>query len=291
MNKLFDIPLKIITTIILVVAVWETQSHNYYVFLHWFVFLCSIYFAYRTKDVVGIWGIRFSVIFFSASAILFNPFMQFAFSKTTWRIIDMVLIVGLLVLLNIKEYVESLSQQEKLIYNLTKQCTFGVVALIVAILFMSYLNNNINPYHEYQLITNSKIANGFITNVEEHEDEIPDSDLHSGGSVIVDIYDYNFTTEDGKVINDRSDDLGYMKNFQGSSLPIQVEYLANNPKINRVKGETRQCKSLGEFVFRQIVLGGILLIIFCGIGYVIIKNGIQDYLTERKKLNAKLEIL
>lgn len=285
MNKLFDILLRIITATILGVAVWTTQSHNYYVFLHWFIFISSIYFAYRTKDIVGIWGIRFSVIFFSVSAILFNPFMQFTFPKTTWRIIDMVLIADILLFLKIKEYAESLSQKGKLIYNLIKQCTFGITAMIAAIWFLSY-NINANPYHEYQLITESKIANGFITNVEEYKDEVDIPDAQGGGSepVTIDIYDYNFTTQDGKVIKDRSSDLGYMKNFKNKPLPIQVEYLPDNPKINRVKDETSQCKTLGEFIWRKLGLGGLLLITFCSIGFAMIRNAIKEYITERKKL-------
>ena len=285
MNKLFDILLRILTATILVVAVWTTQSHNYYVFLHWFIFLCSIYFAYRTKDVVGVWGIRFGVLFFSATAILFNPFMQFAFPKPTWRIIDMVLIADLLLFLKVKEYAESLSQKGKLIYNLTKQCIYGVAALVVAIWFVSYMVK-VNPYHEYQLITNSKIANGFITNVEEYEDEVEAPEAQGGGSamVTVDIYDYNFTTQDGKVINDRSSDLGYMQDFKSKPLPIQVEYLPDNPKINRVKDETSQCKTLGEFIWRKLGLGGLLLIMFCSIGYTLIKNGIKEFVVERKKI-------
>jgi|GEM_PF-4062321 len=94
------------------------------------------------------------------------------------------------------------------------------------------------------------------------------------------IYDYNFTTQDGKVINDISSDLGYMPYFKIRPLPILVEYLPDNPEINRIKDETSQCKKLGEFIWRKLGHSGLLLIVFYSIGYEMVKHWIKDFFTE-----------
>lgn len=285
MNKFFYILLKLATIVVLVVAATTKQHYNYYTFVHWYIFATSIYLAVKSREN----GI-FTIVLFSAFAILFNPFREFIFSKHIWGIID--LIVSALILLTIdwKGYKESLSPERKLIYNLSKQCIYGVAALIASIWFVSY-SIKVNPYYEYQLITKSKIANGFITKVEEHKDEIDIPDAQGGGSemVTVDSYDYNFTTQDGKVINARSSDLGYMPNFKNEPLPIRVEYLPYNPRINRVKDETSECKTLGEFIWKRLGLGGLLIVVFCSIGFVMIRNGIKEFVTERKKLTANFQ--
>ncbi len=180
-------------------------------------------------------------------------------------------------------------QQRKLILNLIKNCFWGVLALIAALWFVRYLIQ-VNPYYEYMLITKSKIAIGFITNVDEYEDEVEIPDYQGGGSemVTVDNYGYTFTTQDGKVINDRSSDLGYMKEFKGKPLSIQVEYLPNKPEINRVKDKTNQCKTIGEFIWRRLGLGLFLLVIFLSIGFELIRKAIKDYLKESRALIASL---
>lgn len=282
MSKHFETLLKLAVIVILVVAATTSQHYNYYVFLHWSVFITSIYFAFKSRND----GYP-AIIFFIAAAVLFNPIKEFLFHKETWTIIDFVISALLLLTIDWKGNRESLSPREKLVYELVKQCIYGALALVAAFCIISYLFA-VNPYHEYLLITKSKIADGFITKVDEYEDDVVVPDSQGGGSeeAFTDNYHYTFTTADGKIFNDQSSDIGYMKDFNNEPLSIKVEYLPSNPKINRVKDETNQCKTIGEFIWRRLVFGFLLLIGILVIEIEITGKAIKKYLAEDKKLNA-----
>ena len=181
------------------------------------------------------------------------------------------------------------SLKHKPLFNLIKNCFWGVVAISVAFWIVSYAMK-VNPYHEYLLITKGITANGFITKAEEYEDEVDIPDAQGGGSEAVTkvYYEYDFTTEAGKIINGRSSELEGIQDFKGKPIPIQVEYLKDNPDINRVKDATSQCKTIGEFIWRRICLGTLLLLMFSAFGLYMIRRGIKDYLgTKRKISNAE----
>ena len=290
MNKHFDTLLKLGIIVILIVAATTKQHYNYYTFVHWSVFISSIYFAYKSKQQIGIYGIRFFLIFFFAFAILFNPFIAFDFRVTTWRIIDIIVCLLIAITLDWKEYIASLSARHKLRYLLVKGCIWGVVAVVAAVWFVIGLIK-VNPFDEYLLITKGLITNGFITNAEEYEDEVYIPDSQGGGSETVTnvYYKYQFTTQDGRTITDVSSELGGIEDFKGKQIPIQVEYLRNDPKVNRVKDATNQCITLGEFIWRRILLCGGILIWACSIGFFLIKNAIQKYLTASKELTGNIE--
>lgn len=84
MNKLTDILLKLGTVVVLIVAATTKQQFSFYTFVRWTVLATSIYFAYKSYDRKQI-GL---VIYFSITAILFNPFKPFWFQKETWHLID-----------------------------------------------------------------------------------------------------------------------------------------------------------------------------------------------------------
>jgi hypothetical protein len=71
---------------VLIIAATTKQEYSYYTFLRWLVLTTSIYFAYKTFDNKQI-GL---VIYFVATAILFNPFNKFWFQKDTWHLIDFI---------------------------------------------------------------------------------------------------------------------------------------------------------------------------------------------------------
>ena len=70
----------------LIIAATTKQEYSFYTFLRWLVMTTSIYFAYNTFDKKQI-GL---VIYFVATAILFNPFQKFWFQKNTWHLIDFI---------------------------------------------------------------------------------------------------------------------------------------------------------------------------------------------------------
>ncbi len=87
MNKLSDILLKLGTVVVLVVAATTNQQYSFYTFVRWAVLATSIYFAYKSYDRKQ-FGL---VIYFSITAILFNPFKPLWFQKETWHLIDWII--------------------------------------------------------------------------------------------------------------------------------------------------------------------------------------------------------
>ncbi len=281
MKKLFDIFLTLGTIIILLIAVLISQPNNFYIFLHWYIFLGSIYLIYRAKDVVGDYGIRFGVIFFCAIAIIFNPFIPFAFSKKTWRIIDLILIVisVYILFLSIEDYKDSLSQKGKIIFKLIKFC-FWNFALLFFIIWVFFYKIG-DPYHDFLLITKATTANGFIIGSREQEDDGEHDGI--GYQSFYVYYVYTFTTKDGKTIKDnaseRSPESGYLAEANVKPIPIEVEYIPSNPKINRIKGMTTQPTTIWGLIWRFGLLVFFLIITYFG-GIDDFRNTIKSYLRE-----------
>lgn len=104
MKKLFPIFPPLGAVIILFIGLFATVPHNYYLFLRWYIFLYSIYLFSKTKYLDSFLARPVGIFFCAAVAIIFNPVWPFAFSKMTWRKIDLalLLIFGFLLTIYIK---------------------------------------------------------------------------------------------------------------------------------------------------------------------------------------------
>ncbi|MDR3593829.1 DUF6804 family protein [Clostridium sp.] len=284
MNKLFDTLLKLGIIALLIISATTKQQYLYFNFVRWTVFIASIYFAYKSRQT----GIV-AVIFFCAFSILFNPFIPFSFRKEIWRLIDLIVSVLIAMTIDWGKYKESLSPRGKLVYNLIRNCFWGVVALVAVFWFIYSIIGN--PYNEYLLITQGITTNGFIIYSEEHED-VAEQEGRSAVQVYDVYYEYTFTTQDGKIIkshaSDRNSEPGYLHDANEKPIPIEVEYIPLNPEINRVKNMTNQCHTIAEFFWRKVGLGTLLLLIFLSYGFALIRGAIKKYLTESKKLNTNI---
>lgn len=278
MNRYFDTFLKLAVIVILVLAAITKQYYNYYAFVRWSVFISSIYLAYKSRQNGSV-----AIILFLAFAVLFNPFRIFMFRKGTWGVIDLIVAALILLTIDWKGHRESLTPKGKLIHKLVKDYILGIIALSVAVWF--YFNETGNPYHEFLLITNATTANGFIAYSEEQENTV---ETEGGSYEVYHVYyEYKFTTKEGMTIEDHgtttSPESGYLSEANHKAIPIVVEYISSNPQINRIKRMNTQCLTITEFIWRRIALAGLLLIVFCSIGFVMTKNAIKEYVTERKE--------
>ena len=197
MNKFFDTLLKFGLIAVLIVAATTKQQYNFYTFLHWTVFISSIYFVYRSRQT----GIL-SVIFFCILLILFNPFMPFAFRKEIWCLIDFIISALIALSIDWKSLSNSLSTKGNLLFNLVKNCFWGVIVLIVSFYFVIYLIGG-NPYYEYLLITGGTTTKGFVTDANESS-----SDSDTQGTIFSYNYTYYFVTSDGKKVNSSAQNNG-----------------------------------------------------------------------------------
>jgi len=88
LRKKIVVPI-IISSILLIIAVFPISEYGYYIFLRWVVFLSSVYVAYlffKIKRTNWEWVI---VII----AILFNPIIPVYLSKEIWQVIDIIVAI------------------------------------------------------------------------------------------------------------------------------------------------------------------------------------------------------
>jgi hypothetical protein len=125
-----------------------------------------------------------------------------------------------------------------------------------------------NPFDEYQLITNSRTANGFI--IDTQEDEVEDDE---GQSRWYHSYYYEFQTPDGNTFKETKEFRGQIEDeLEGikKPYPIKVEYLLKNPSINRMKGNGNT--TVFEWLWRKIGLGSLFLFMILSPGIFAIKK-------------------
>ena len=94
-NLVIDSLVKLFAIALLIIAVATSQEYSYYTFLRWTVMIISVYFIYKSYNNKQI-GL---VIFYIATALLFNPFKKVWFQRDTWQMIDILIAIIFLVTL------------------------------------------------------------------------------------------------------------------------------------------------------------------------------------------------
>lgn len=79
------VTVKVIVIAMLLLAVFADHEYSYYTLLRWVVCGCSVYFAFTAyvNKRIGI------LIFFVATALLFNPLIKVWLQKSTWHVVDL----------------------------------------------------------------------------------------------------------------------------------------------------------------------------------------------------------
>ena len=96
-----------------------------------------------------------------------------------------------------------------------------------------------NTINEYLLITHKTVvANGFIVKAEQIEDYVETNNDRTIEKTINFTFEYNFTLPTGKTITSFGSEVGplpdHLVNVETTPYPVEVEYLPNDPTINRV---------------------------------------------------------
>jgi hypothetical protein len=161
--------------------------------------------------------------------------------------------------------------------QLIKSILTGIVCLAIAFWFWHSLAGN--PFDEYALIRSSVIGKGYITKIEEYQDAIEEA----GREKIVPKYSYayEFKTQEGRLIKGLGNEGGHIPDsltyVNTIPFPINVEYLSKHPDVNRIIGLHSGCTSIGEWIWRKVLLGGLLLVVFLSVGTIVIKKAITEY--------------
>lgn len=148
-----------------------------------------------------------------------------------------------------------------------KAIIWGVLAILVAVWFVFHIAGN--PLKELALIRGAEIAKGTLVDVyeDEQEDErgrVHESDVGVYAYRVSDGRDFTVTTRDPR---------GQLEQLR------EVEFLPTNPAVSRIKGDG--CSTIVEFLWRKLLLGGVLLTLFVWPGVEILRSGIQGMMELR----------
>lgn len=209
----------------------------------------------------------------------------------TWFHIFIVIVTLLIIYLVINFIVDKFSPKNKIKINLIKSIIIGLAIPIVAV-WLWYNSSNNNPTNEYLLITQSKTTEGFITNAGEREEEVEPDNGPSGIKYSFS-YDYTFRLPNGKIISAYGVEDGSrlpddMHDLAIKPYKVEVQYLPDNPEVNRVKDFLWHNSTVYEWFRFNILLGVIILIVCSYFGYLIIKAGIKKYSMEMKKITSNI---
>lgn len=179
-----------------------------------------------------------------------------------------------------------LNEKRKIQFAFSKSIFLGIAFPIVAMYF--WFNSRGNPLNEYRLITNPTTAIGFINKIEQESDVVEYNDSRSAAEVYFYIYEYTFKLPNGSIILGggtlNGDIPEYLADVENKPYQVIVEYLSNNPNVNRVKGFSNAKTNVYEWFRYTLLVGVIVLIFFSSCGFIIIKSGLKEYRGGLQKL-------
>lgn len=188
-------------------------------------------------------------------------------------------IAALIVNLIINRLLYQLSEKRRIQYIFSKSLFLGIAIPIVAMWL--WFNSKGNPFNEYRLITNPTTAIGFINKVELESDVVDYNDSRSAAEVYFYLYEFTFKLPNGSIIHGggtlNGDIPENLADVENKPYQVIVEYLSNNPNVNRVKGFSNAKTNVYEWL-RYTFFGGIIVLMlssYCS--FIIIKSGLKEY--------------
>lgn len=181
-----------------------------------------------------------------------------------------------------------MSEKNEITFNLVKSILFGL-ALPIAFCWLFFDPKNINPIiDEYRLIAEDRITTiGIITKAKSFEDYVESNEGRTIQRVSGYEFSYTFSSnKDKKIISESFTYEELPNNKQISQIPFQVniEYLEEDPKINRIVGLNTNNKSLWDVLRKMLFLPLMLFIFCCYFAFKIIERGVNKYRIEIKEL-------
>lgn len=171
--------------------------------------------------------------------------------------------------------------------KLVKSILVGISIPIAA--FLIWLVSSSSPINDFNLITKSSIAKGQITSAKEETDVVETNDGRTSEQIYFYDYDYNFVLPNGKIIAAWGSEPGEIPEHlidMNEPFPVQVEYLADNPKVSRVKEMDSNDTTILQWIRHRMVIQTIIFLILCYWGYTFIRDGLKEYKSEKAKVNA-----
>jgi uncharacterized protein DUF3592 len=155
---------------------------------------------------------------------------------------------------------------------------WSFLLLLGAFCFWHYLVGN--PFDDLALIRRGHTVQGFIVDT---WDEPQNGD--EGGTQWLHGAIYKFRLPDGREFMQRTKDgSGRLKaEFRDlvEPVPIEVEYLPDNPDVSRIKGEGSS--NLFDWLWRKVGLSSLLLALFLAPGFAMLRSAVREFMEFRQK--------
>ena len=241
MTPTFFLVTRLIAVFLVLWAIGQ-HSHNYYVFLRWFLFLTAAWGAYRAyRDLHREW---IFILMHIALAILFNPILPFTFQKSTWTIFNVISAWVLLMSVAVLDY-EPLEQFIGTTIGNAVRAVFRVawgvgLILVGALLIYSAVDRILNGWWLWK---NAQQARAQIVTV-AHRVEFVESETRAG---YVHSYEvkYSFDVERQHFLgraslshNPLTEDIDEDDEITPATPTyLEVQYQGTNPQNNRAIGE------------------------------------------------------
>ena len=132
-----------------------------------------------------------------------------------------------------------------------------------------------NPISELALIRRGVTTQGFISSFRTKVED-------AGPSKMADFRyaTYTFQLPDGRTFRGEADD--HRATLPDDLSRIEVEYLPDDPTVNRIKGSSSSCLTVTDWLLRKVCVGGLLLAIVLSPGATIIY---KEFYPRPEKLN------
>lgn len=147
--------------------------------------------------------------------------------------------------------------------GLMKKIFWGLVWIIFAGALTHYWIGN--PIHELALIRSAEVAQGTFVESSQKDGK---ADKDRGRADAWKVGVYSFRVPDGRtfhVVDEAA--FGQLKQER------TIEYLPDNPNVNRFQGEGSQ--SIMSWLFGNVILGTLLLLLIVSPGLVVLRAGIK----------------
>lgn len=190
----------------------------------------------------------------------------------------------------IPDYVDTFFYNNKAKISFYRSIVVGISIPTVA--FLIWFVSSSSPFSDFLLITKNTTAKGYITRAKEGTDVVETNEGRTSYLVYFYDYIYNFSLPSGKVIDTYGSEPGqlpdYLMNLE-EPYQVEVEYLADNPKVSRIKGMNSNDTSVLQWIRHRMVIGTIVFLLFCYWGFTIIKDGKKKFKIEKRSLAIDIE--
>ncbi len=140
---------------------------------------------------------------------------------------------------------------------------WGLVWIVIASSLTHYWIGN--PIYELALIRSAEVAQGTLVESFQEDDAV----LKDRGRVEAwKVGVYSFRVPDGRIFNVVDEAaIGQLKQER------TIEYLPDNPNVNRFQGEGSQ--SIMSWLFGKVILGTLLLVLIVSPGLIVLRERIK----------------